>query len=163
MLARNYRVFASMNGIAIDDSLVEGEAADDEDDDGDDDGAGDMQMDDEDRAAAADGAVPAGPEAWGGMDVDGGDDGGDDDDLPAFFKEQPAGPPAKTPSRRKKTKVDELVRTKVLRVLDQLELAERRSRQCDETDFLRLLDAVGFLALPFRLLLFSCTCSNTPR
>ncbi|EFX02857.1 dimethyladenosine transferase [Grosmannia clavigera kw1407] len=79
MLARNYRVYASINGIALDDSL----------------------------------------------------------------------PPAKTPSRRKRTKVDELVRAKVLRVLERLEMADRRSRQCDEGDFLRLLDAMNSEGIRF--------------
>lgn len=124
-----------MNGIAVDDSLVEDGAADDDDDE-------DAGMDVDDDAAEA----LADEEEFGGMDVDGGDnaDGGndDDDDLPTFFKEKPYVPPPKTPSKRKRTKVDELVRTKVLRVLEQLEMADRRSRQCDETDFLKLLDAV---------------------
>ncbi|CAK7241828.1 MAG: Dimethyladenosine transferase [Sporothrix thermara] len=140
MLARNYRVYASMNGIDVDDSVVEGDAGEEDDDDA------DMDMDDD---AAGDGGED---EELGGMDVDddakdGGDD--EDDDLPTFFKEKPYVPPPKTPSRRKKTKVDELVRTKVLRVLEQLDLAERRSRQCDETDFLRLLDAMNSEGIHF--------------
>ena len=145
MLARNYRVYASMNGIDVDDSVVEGDAGEEDDDDA------DMDMDDD---AAGDGGED---EELGGMDVDddakdGGDD--EDDDLPTFFKEKPYVPPPKTPSRRKKTKVDELVRTKVLRVLEQLDLAERRSRQCDETDFLRLLDAVRIVYGDFSFLFF---------
>ncbi|KAL1902731.1 Dimethyladenosine transferase [Sporothrix stenoceras] len=140
MLARNYRVYASMNGIAVDDSLVEDGAADDDDDDA------DMDMDDD----AAEG--PADEEEFGGMDVDDGDNAAandDDDDLPTFFKEKPYVPPPKTPSKRKRTKVDELVRTKVLRVLEQLEMADRRSRQCDETDFLKLLDAMNSEGIHF--------------
>ncbi|CAK7226515.1 Dimethyladenosine transferase [Sporothrix bragantina] len=140
MLARNYRVYASMNGIDVDDSLVEGDAGDDDDDDA------DMDMDDD---AAADGEAQGDDEEFGGMDVDDAADNNDDDDLPTFFKEKPYVPPPKTPSRRKKTKVDELVRTKVLRVLEQLEMAERRSRQCDETDFLRLLDAMNSEGIHF--------------
>ncbi|CAK7197663.1 Dimethyladenosine transferase [Sporothrix eucalyptigena] len=135
MLARNYRVYASMNGIDVDDSVVEGDAADDED--------ADMDVDDY-AEGAGEGEAHGDEEEWGGMEVDGGDNNdNDDDDLPSFFKEKPYVPPPKTPSRRKKTKVDELVRTKVLQVLEQLELAERRSRSCDETDFLRLLDAMN--------------------
>ncbi|CAK7566759.1 MAG: Dimethyladenosine transferase [Sporothrix epigloea] len=143
MLARNYRVYASMNGIDVDDSLVEGDAAADDEDEED----ADMDMDDE----AIDGNDPHdGDEESGGMDVDDGANNDDnDDDLPTFFKEKPYVPPPKTPSRRKKTKVDELVRTKVLRVLEQLEMAERRSRQCDETDFLRLLDAMNSEGIHF--------------
>lgn len=159
MLARNYRVYASMNGIDVDDSLVEGDAAADDEDEED----ADMDMDDE----AIDGNDPHdGDEESGGMDVDDGANNDDnDDDLPTFFKEKPYVPPPKTPSRRKKTKVDELVRTKVLRVLEQLEMAERRSRQCDETDFLRLLDAVrntqeGSWSCFFQLIKFSQHITN---
>ncbi|ERS99411.1 dimethyladenosine transferase [Sporothrix schenckii ATCC 58251] len=135
MLARNYRVYASMNGIAVDDSLVEDAAADD--DDGED---ADMDVDDDaDNDAQADEE-----DAFGGMDID-----DNDEDLPTFFKEKPYVPPPKTPSKRKRTKVDELVRTKVLRVLEQLEMADRRSRQCDETDFLKLLDAMNSEGIHF--------------
>ncbi|KIH94482.1 dimethyladenosine transferase [Sporothrix brasiliensis 5110] len=135
MLARNYRVYASMNGIAVDDSLVEDAAADD--DDGED---ADMDVDDDaDNDARADEE-----DEFGGMDVD-----DNDGDLPTFFKEKPYVPPPKTPSKRKRTKVDELVRTKVLRVLEQLEMADRRSRQCDETDFLKLLDAMNSEGIHF--------------
>lgn len=131
MLARNYRVFASMNGIPVDDSLVEdGADADDGEDDA------DMDMDDD----AAEDAPEDDAAETGGMDVD--------DDMPSFFKDEPAAP-AKTPSRRKRTKVDELVRAKVLRVLDQLEMTERRARSCDETDFLKLLDAMNTEGIHF--------------
>ncbi|CAK7270466.1 Dimethyladenosine transferase [Sporothrix epigloea] len=146
MLARNYRVYASMNGIDVDDSLVEGDAAADDEDEED----ANMDLDDE---AIDGGDAHDGDEELGGMDVDDGANNDDDDDgddnLPTFFKEKPYVPPPKTPSRRKKTKVDELVRTKVLRVLEQLEMAERRSRQCDETDFLRLLDAMNSEGIHF--------------
>ncbi|CAK7272513.1 Dimethyladenosine transferase [Sporothrix epigloea] len=143
MLARNYRVYASMNGIDVDDSLVEGDAADDDDEE-------DADMDVDDEAADDDDNVQGDEEELGGMDVDdSAENVNDDDNLPTFFKEKPYVPPPKTPSRRKKTKVDELVRTKVLRVLEQLEMAERRSRQCDETDFLRLLDAMNSEGIHF--------------
>ncbi|EPE09745.1 dimethyladenosine transferase [Ophiostoma piceae UAMH 11346] len=46
-------------------------------------------------------------------------------------------------------RVDELVRAKVLRVLDQLEMTERRARQCDETDFMKLLDAMNTEGIHF--------------
>lgn len=144
MLARNYRVYASMHGIAVDDSLVEegdsaeGVKADDNDDDG-------MDVDNDDG-----GGDEADGDEWngitgGGADANDNNNDDDDDDMPAFFKESAYQPPAKTPSRRKRTKVDELVRAKVLRVLERLELADRRARQCDEGDFLRLLDAVRLL------------------
>ncbi|KAM3520679.1 hypothetical protein NHJ13051_006715 [Beauveria bassiana] len=117
MVERNYRTWCAMNGVAVDDSLVE-DCADDEDDE-----------------MAVDGAEDA-----GGMDVDAEDE---DDDTPAFFKEAAANaPPAKTKSKRKKTKVAELVREKIRKVLEDVtELADKRSGKCDENDFLRLLFA----------------------
>ncbi|OAA50989.1 dimethyladenosine transferase [Beauveria brongniartii RCEF 3172] len=117
MVERNYRTWCAMNGVAVDDSLVE-DGADDEDDE--------MAMD--------------GAEDAGGMDVDAEDE---DDDTPAFFKEAAANaPPAKTKSKRKKTKVAELVREKIRKVLEDVtELADKRSGKCDENDFLRLLFA----------------------
>ncbi|KAH7148535.1 S-adenosyl-L-methionine-dependent methyltransferase [Dactylonectria macrodidyma] len=118
MVERNYRTWCAMNGVAVDDSLVEdgAEAADD--------------MDVED--SAADG------EEWGGMDVD------EDEDAPEFFKEMQsnAATSTKTKSKRKKTKVAELVREKIRKVLEDVtDLADMRSGKCDENDFLRLLFA----------------------
>lgn len=119
MVERNYRTWCAMNGVAIDETLVEGE--DDEQDD--------MDMDDEPAA----------------MDVDEGDNDNDgDDDAPDFFKELAKANAAmpKTKSKRKKTKVAELVREKIRKVLEDVtELADRRSGKCDENDFLRLLFA----------------------
>jgi 18S rRNA (adenine1779-N6/adenine1780-N6)-dimethyltransferase len=130
MVEKNYRTWCAMNDVPVDDSAVETGAADGEDDDEvmgmdvDDnaDGLGDGEDDDE----------------WGGiMDVD-----GNEDDVPAFFKEQaPAAKPAKTPSRRKKTKVAELVRSKVQKVLGTTGLADERAGKLDENAFLRLLYA----------------------
>ncbi|KAJ4155319.1 hypothetical protein LMH87_000573 [Akanthomyces muscarius] len=118
MVERNYRTWCAMNGVPVDDSLVE-DAGEDE---GDDDVAMDAGAEDDE----------------GGMDVDDGDD-----DTPAFFKEVAAnGAPAKTKSKRKKTKVAELVREKIRKVLEDVtELADKRSGKCDENDFLRLLFA----------------------
>ncbi|OAA70932.1 dimethyladenosine transferase [Akanthomyces lecanii RCEF 1005] len=118
MVERNYRTWCAMNGVPVDDSLVEDAGEDEEDDD--------VAMD----AGAEDDE--------GGMDVDDGDD-----DTPAFFKEVAAnGAPAKTKSKRKKTKVAELVREKIRKVLEDVtELADKRSGKCDENDFLRLLFA----------------------
>lgn len=118
MVERNYRTWCAMNGVPVDDSLVEDGG--DEDDD-------DMEMD-----------GGAGGEEDGGMDVD-----AEDDDTPAFFKEAAAsGAPAKTKSKRKKTKVAELVREKIRKVLEDVtELADKRAGKCDENDFLRLLFA----------------------
>ncbi|ODA80633.1 hypothetical protein RJ55_03592 [Drechmeria coniospora] len=116
MVERNYRTWCAMNGVAVDETLV------------DDDGNDDMETDDVGNAGADD------------MDVD----DADDDDTPDFFKEMrnSAASIPKTKSKRKKTKVAELVREKIRKVLEDVtELAERRSGKCDENDFLRLLFA----------------------
>ncbi|KAK7431723.1 Dimethyladenosine transferase [Neonectria magnoliae] len=115
MVERNYRTWCAMNGVAVDDSLAEDAP---EDVDG---------MDVENGAADGD----------DGMDVD-------DDDAPEFFKEMrdTASAVTKTKSKRKKTKVAELVREKIRKVLEDVtELADMRSGKCDENDFLRLLFA----------------------
>ncbi|KAM0432415.1 hypothetical protein ACHAPT_004959 [Fusarium lateritium] len=112
MVERNYRTWCAMNGVAVDDTLVE---------DGQDD---DMDMEDGDT------------EEVGGMDVD------EDEDAPDFFKEMQSSANTKTKSKRKKTKVAELVREKIRKVLEDVtELADKRSGKCDENDFLRLLFA----------------------
>lgn len=112
MVERNYRTWCAMNGVAIDETLVEDAAEDEE-----------MDVEEEEDAA---------------MDVD------DDEDMPSFFQEMKnagANVP-KTKSKRKKTKVAELVREKIRKVLEDVtELADKRSGKCDETDFLRLLFA----------------------
>ena len=115
ILERNYRTWCAMNGVAVDESLVE---------DGD---AGDEDMEVEDAADADE----------GGMDLD-----GDEDDMPDFFKQANAAAVPKTKSKRKKTKVAELVREKIRKVLEDVtELADKRAGKCDENDFLRLLFA----------------------
>ncbi|KAE8454052.1 hypothetical protein EG329_007829 [Mollisiaceae sp. DMI_Dod_QoI] len=81
-------------------------------------------------------------EEWGGiMDVD-----EDMDETPAFFKEEAERIAkengGKTKSKKKKTRVAELVREKIRKVLeDKTELADKRAGKCDENDFLRLLYA----------------------
>ncbi|KAF2196619.1 rRNA adenine dimethylase [Delitschia confertaspora ATCC 74209] len=115
MLCSNYRLWCAQNDIPVDDSPL----------DGDDDG---MEVDDE----------PEEEEEWGGiMDMD------DEDDVPDFFKEQQelkAQAKKGNPNRRKKGKVQELVREKVRKVLEDVtELADKRARMCDEGDFLKLL------------------------
>lgn len=130
MLERNYRTYCAMHSIPVDDTLVENDATaatDDVDMDG---GDGDE---------------------WGGiMDVDddheaeGGDDEDKEDtDTPEFFKEQAAAAaasrPAKTPSKRRKTRTAELVRGKILRVLEGADMADKRAAKLEENDFLRLL------------------------
>ncbi|KAL5872759.1 Dimethyladenosine transferase [Pyricularia oryzae] len=125
MAERNYKVWCTMNDIPIDESVVE--TTD-----------GDVEMDADDGE-------------WGGiMDVDeDGGDGGDDDDIPEFFKEKAPAPVAKTPSKRKKTKVGELVRSKIEKVLKDTDLAEQRANKCDQNDFLRLLAAFNAEGIHF--------------
>lgn len=126
MVEKNYRTWCALNGIPVDDSEA--------DDTMDATTTTTTSAGEEEAAAAAD-----------GMDVDMADDGyDDDDDAPDFFKElkRSAAATPKTKSRRKKTKVAELVREKIRKVLEDVtELADKRSGKCDETDFLRLLFA----------------------
>ncbi|KAF4335609.1 dimethyladenosine transferase dimethyltransferase [Fusarium beomiforme] len=112
MIERNYRTWCAMNGVPIDESIVE-------------DGQDDMDM-------------RAGDDAEDDNDMD-----MDVDDAPDFFKEmRNSAADTKTKSKRKKTKVGELVREKVRKVLEDVtELADQRAGKCDENDFLRLLFA----------------------
>jgi len=124
LVERNYRVWCAMNDVAVDDTVVE---------DGD-----EQEMEVDEGPAAA-------QEEWEGiMDVDGAAEDGEDE-VPSFFKEEAArnsnGTP-KTKSKRKKTRVAELVREKIRKVLEDVtDLAEKRAGKCDENDFLRLLSA----------------------
>nr|POE47979.1 dimethyladenosine transferase [Quercus suber] len=114
MLESNYKTFCAQNDIALDDGPL-------------------------DIAAE-------------GMEVDGTADDEDimelddasDEDVPNFFKEvnRKANRMADNPNRKRKGKVSELVRAKVKKVLEvDTQLAEKRSRLCDEGDFLKLLYA----------------------
>lgn len=136
MVEKNYRTWCAMNDVPVDDSAIEAAGAGADDDE-----AMGMDVDDNAEASAAAGGED---DEWGGiMDVD----GEGEDDVPAFFKEQAAaaaaGPDhtAKTPSRRKKTRAGELVRSKVQRVLETTGLADERAGKLDENAFLRLLYA----------------------
>ena len=120
MLERNYRVWCAMNNVAIDDTVIGEEE--------------EMEVDESpgtNREAE-----------WGGiMDVD-----EETDELPSFFKEEAdrisKENGTKTKSKKKKTRVAELVREKVRKVLEDVtELADQRTAKCDENDFLRLLAA----------------------
>ena len=118
MLEANYRTFCAQNDVQLDDSPAEEAAVE--------------NMDVDDAATNED--------EWDGiMDVD------DDEDLPDFFKEEAAKKARKlqgNPNRKKKGKVAELVRAKVVKVLEvDTQLAEKRPRLCDEGDFLKLLYA----------------------
>ncbi|KAL8303302.1 hypothetical protein RB597_005124 [Gaeumannomyces tritici] len=149
MAERNYKVWCTMNGVAVDESVAEGggtaAGADVDDVEMDADGASDDADEDED-------------EGWGGcgsMEVDG--DDGDEEAIPEFFKDRKkdtaaasaASAVAKTPSRRKKTKVGELVRSKLEKVLADTGLAEQRANKCDQNDFLRLLAAFNAEGIHF--------------
>lgn len=119
MLEANYRTFCAQNEIVLDDSALGGE----ED--------GDAMMDvaeDQEEEEEVDGI----------MDVD------EDEDVPDFFKEEAdkkAKKLAGNPARKRKGRVAELLRTKVVKVLDETQLSDKRSRMCDEGDFLKLLYA----------------------
>jgi 18S rRNA (adenine1779-N6/adenine1780-N6)-dimethyltransferase len=87
------------------------------------------------------------------MDIDTAEDGldidmdGDGDEVPDFFKKA-----ARRGSSKKKRrgKVYEIVKEKVRKVLeDETELADKRARQCDEGDFLRLLYAFNVEGIHF--------------
>ncbi|KUI60594.1 Dimethyladenosine transferase [Cytospora mali] len=132
LVERNYRTWCALNNVPVDETIVDGGDEVEEEDDDDE----DMGMDVDDAAGGGDG------DEWDGiMDIDGDEDA----DTPAFFKEQAAANKAnqvaKTPSRRKKTKVAELVKSKVQKVLSSTELADQRTGKLDENAFLKLLYA----------------------
>lgn len=128
MLEANYRTWCAQNDIPVEDGPPSGPNPDalmdvdnetedwsgfKDDDDDEQDGDNDMDLDDE-------------------------------DDLPAFFKDstdqEKKNQVPKTPSRKKRSKVTELVREKVRLVLEEKTgLMEKRARMCDEGDFLKLL------------------------
>jgi 18S rRNA (adenine1779-N6/adenine1780-N6)-dimethyltransferase len=116
MLSANYRVWCAQNDIIVTDEEEPEDAA------------GEVE------AMEIDGAAEE--EEWGGIMED-----GEDDELPDFFKEhQKAQTRQGNPNRKRKGKVAEIVREKVRRVLeDETELADKRARLCDESDFLKLL------------------------
>ena len=125
MLEANYRTFCAQNEIQLDDGPSDAVEAD--------------SMD-------VDGGAEEEEEFDGFMDVD------DEDDVPDFFRELEAKKKEKTkgnPNRKRKGKVAELVRAKVIKVLDETGLVEKRSRLCDEGDFLKLLYAFNTEGLHF--------------
>ncbi|KAH7350891.1 S-adenosyl-L-methionine-dependent methyltransferase [Rhexocercosporidium sp. MPI-PUGE-AT-0058] len=119
MVERNYKVWCSANQIPIDDT----ELGEDED-------------------MGLDGVGEE--EDWGGiMEVD---DEDETDETPTFFREETERISkengAKSKSKKKKTRVAELVKEKIRKVLEDVtELADKRAGKCDENDFLRLLSA----------------------
>lgn len=116
MLESNYRTFCAQNDISLDDGPLDETTV-----------AEDMEIENE-------------TEEWNGlMDID------EEDDVPDFFKEQAEKKAKKllgNPNRKKKGRVAELVRSKVVKVLEvDTGLSEKRARMCDEGDFLKLLYA----------------------
>lgn len=82
------------------------------------------------------------------------DDDEEMDDTPAFFKEEARraarDTEGKTKSKKKKTRVAELVREKIRKVLEDVtDLADKRAGKCDENDFLRLLFAFNEEGIQF--------------
>lgn len=116
MLESNYRTYCAQNNIPVEEGPAEQ--------------SGDVAMEVEDAGMEA----PANDDDDWGMDVD------DEDDIPAFFKEEAKLKVEPGANRKRKGKVAELIRQKVLQVLEEdTSLADKRSRMCDEGDFLRLL------------------------
>ncbi|PSR98940.1 dimethyladenosine transferase [Coniella lustricola] len=133
LIERNYRTWCALNNVVVDETIVEHGEGEGEMDEEEEEGMDvDMDDDDDDNNTAAVGE--------GGMEIDGQNDD-DDDDLPAFFKEQATAAVVKTPSKRKKTRVAELVRAKVNKVLQSTDLADQRAGKLDENAFLKLLYA----------------------
>ena len=125
MLEANYRTFCAQQDLPLDDGPA--------------DGAEEMEVD----------AGVENDEEWDGiMDVD-----DDEDDVPDFFREEAARKAKRlqgNPNRKKKGRVAELVRSKVVKVLEVVtELAEKRARLCDEGDFLKLLYAFNTEGIHF--------------
>lgn len=126
LIEKNYRTWCALNGVAVDNTVVEG-------------------GEDEDVDMDVGGEEEEGGEEWGGiMDVD-----AEEEDMPAFFKEQAKEKVFKTPSRRKKTKVAELVRSKVANVLQGTDMADQRAGKLDENAFLKLLYAFNRESIHF--------------
>lgn len=130
-LLQNYKIYCNLNNIPIDESIVDDAGAEDSNTGGMD---VDMDVDDNDDEPGKDGGDG---EEWGGIDED------EDEEMPTFFKElseaQAAKDAAKTPSRNPKSKVALVVRAKVSKVLTSTGLGDKRARQCDQNDFLKLL------------------------
>ena len=129
MLEANYQTWCAQNDVSVEDGPSELIGNRD---------VG-MEVDAEPQSTEEQGREDEEGEEWAGiMDVD-------DADTPPFFHDE-LDEKAKTlnakpgATRKKKGKVAELVREKVRRILeDETELADKRARMCDESDFLRLL------------------------
>lgn len=127
---RNYRVYCSTNNIPLDETPI-------------DDGDEDMDLDD---APIADEDEEEGQET---MDVDERETAFEDE-MPSFFDGLKGTNKPKTKSKIPKTRVAEVVREKIRKVLeDATDLADTRAGKCDENDFLRLLFAFNEEGLHF--------------
>ncbi len=146
MVTKNYRIWASMNNVPVDEGPSDDAAAQDDEMEGLD--AGQENATAPSRAGGQD-------DEWQGFGMDVDDDGDDDDDddddgddddddddngnsdePPAYFKESAAGPTApKTPSKRKKTKVEMLVRGKLEKVLEETASRTRGRASATRTTF----------------------------
>ncbi|KAI1005439.1 Dimethyladenosine transferase [Podosphaera aphanis] len=116
LVERNYRVWCAMNNVSLDDTLVE----------------------EDNETTEMDGIQENMDEE---MEID-----QEVDDTPSFFKEEAdltmREIQGKTKSKKRKTRVAELVREKIRKVLvEDTDLADKRAGKCDENDFLRLLCA----------------------
>ena len=120
LLESNYRTWCAQNDISIEEGPAELN------------GVGDIIMNNMDGNVTD---MPVEEDEWEGfMDVD---------EAPTLVKEA-THVARKDSKRRKKGKVAQLVRAKIVKVLQQKTgLADRRARQCDEGDFLRLLLAMN--------------------
>ncbi|KAK0672454.1 putative Dimethyladenosine transferase [Cercophora samala] len=132
MCERNYKVYCTLNNIPIDEGVAGSSGAVvEEEEEG---GGMDVDMDDE-----ADDGEEDNEEEDNGMDVE------EDEDMPEFFKEmkdeEDKAAVGKTPSRNPKSKVAMVVKAKVNKVLASTGLGDKRARQCDQNDFLKLLVA----------------------
>ena len=143
MLESNYRTWCAQNDIPVEDGPpevndtgnmgmdldTEVQTAEDEN----------LALEEEQEQEQEEAGNDEEPEWQGIMDLD-------DTDTPSFFQDS-LNEKAKTLNaksgggkRKRKGKVAELVREKVRRVLeDETELADKRARMCDESDFLKLL------------------------
>lgn len=132
LLEGNYRTWCAQNNVPVDDSPVEDATAAEAD--------VDIKMidneDNDDEGNKED--------EWGGfMDVD--------DASTQAQSALPETAKIKGGKRKRKGKVADLIRAKLRKVLeDKTGLADRRARQCDEGDFLRLLWAMNEEGIHFR-------------
>jgi len=136
LVERNYRVWCAMNDVPLDDSSLPPQT-------------GPSHPDEEDMDIDP---LPTNEEEeWNGLsDTENPRGGGGeemeemDEEVPSFFKELQNASKAmpKTVSKKPKTRVAELIKEKIRRVLEDVtELADKRAGKCDENDFLRLLFA----------------------